>query len=85
MSHSYTISKNGQVDIGPNIYATGLGLLTKNPWVTLGANVALAVAKGGYGAYQLSRKYGQLASLMYSSTAALRLRLCLQPGLAATL
>ena len=67
MANSYPISKDGHVDLGPNLYATGLGLLTRNPWVTVGANVALALAKGGYGAYQLSRKYGQLASLMYGA------------------
>ncbi len=64
MHNTYEISVNGHVDVGPNVYATALGLATRNPLITIGANVALALLKGGYGAYQLYNKYGRVASSM---------------------
>jgi RHS repeat-associated protein len=35
------ISAQGSIDVGPNLYAIGVGLVTRNPFAGIGANVAL--------------------------------------------
>ena len=36
------VSASGSFDVGPNLYATAIGLLTRSPWLGGGANIAAA-------------------------------------------
>jgi RHS repeat-associated protein len=67
MHNVYPLSVSGHGDIGPNIYATAGGIIARNPFVTLGANIALALGKGGHAIYKLYDTYGQVGNMMISS------------------
>jgi hypothetical protein len=66
MHRAYPLSVSGSVGVGPNLYATAVGLRF-GPWAALGANVVLATGKVGYSAYQLYSQYGTVGSMVVSA------------------
>jgi RHS repeat-associated protein len=42
--HRVGVSAQGSIDVGPNLYALGTGLVTRNPFAGIGANMALGGA-----------------------------------------
>jgi RHS repeat-associated protein len=63
MHRDYPVSVSGSVGVGPNLYATAIGLRF-GPYAAIGANVVLATAKTGYAGYQLYNRYGTVGSLV---------------------
>ena len=39
-----SISAQGSIDVGPNLYALGVGFVARNPFAGMGANMALGGA-----------------------------------------
>jgi len=65
LSKTYPLSYSGSFDIGPNLYATGVGLIFGLPGALL-ANAAIILVRGGVGVAQFYNKYGQISSQAYS-------------------
>jgi RHS repeat-associated protein len=59
----YELAFNSSVDVGPNLYGVGIGLIFGR-YAGLSANLVLALAKVAYEANELYNKYGQYALIV---------------------
>ncbi|MCI5066766.1 DUF6531 domain-containing protein [bacterium] len=59
LSTSFPVSLSGIGSFGPNLYAIGLGLITGQIWVSIGANVVLLIGSVTASIIRLKNKYGE--------------------------
>jgi len=61
ISATFPVWVSGIVELGPNLYAIGLGIITGNIWVSIGANVFLAAGATATAVARLEAEYGDIA------------------------
>jgi hypothetical protein len=65
MHRAYSVSASGSVLVGPNLWASLIGLRFGFP-AALGANIVLATGKVGFAGYQLYSQYGAIGGMLVS-------------------